>query len=236
MLHSVQKTMEILLYIAQNGNKVRLQDVADHLQIKKTTAHHFLKSLLELGYIEQDELTPRYQLTDKVHMLMPPTVSVHLLKQHFKPILQRITALTGETSYLSIQMGSHIRHELKCDPERSVRISLELGKEFMITHSAIGNVFMAYSEHLRDYIMRSLDDDEVEQLTNKLKTVIQNGYADDYERMEKELNCIALPVFENKRIVATIGVSGPAFRFTKEEMAKAIKIIKEQQIAITTPQ
>lgn len=48
--------MDILLYMAQNGNKVRLQDVADHLQIKKTTTHHFLKSLLELGYLEQDEL------------------------------------------------------------------------------------------------------------------------------------------------------------------------------------
>lgn len=227
MLQSVQKTMEILLYIAQNGNKVRLQDVADHLQIKKTTAHHFLKSLLELGYIEQDELTPRYQLTDKIHMLIPPTISVHLLKQHYKPILQSITERTGETSYLSIQMGSHIRHELKCDPDRNVRISLELGKEFMITHSAIGNVFMAYSEHLRDYIIRSLNNEEVEHLTTKLKTVLQNGYADDFERMEKELNCIALPVFENKRIVATIGISGPAFRFTEKEMIKAVDVVKE---------
>lgn len=227
MIQSVKRTMEILLYIAQNGNKVRLQDVAHHLQVEKTTAHHFLKSLLELGYVEQDDVTPRYQLTDKVRMLMPPDVSIHLLKQRFKPILQQITERTGETSYLSIQMGSYIRHELKCDPDRSVRISLELGKEYMVMHSAIGNVFMANSEHLKDYIMRSLQAEEKAKLAQKLTTVIDNGYADDFERLEKELNCIALPVFEQKRIVAAIGVSGPAFRFTGEEMARAVKIVRE---------
>lgn len=49
MIQSVKRTMEILQYIAQNGNKVRLQDVADHLQIEKSTAHHFLKIITRIG-------------------------------------------------------------------------------------------------------------------------------------------------------------------------------------------
>lgn len=65
MIESVKRTVEIMQYIAQNGNQVRLKDVAEHLQIGKTTAHHFLKSLLELGYLEQDELSPRYRLRIK---------------------------------------------------------------------------------------------------------------------------------------------------------------------------
>lgn len=227
MIKSVERTMEILLYIAQNGNKVRLQDVAQHLDIEKTTTHHFLKSLLELGYLEQDELSPRYQLTDKMRMLMPPVISSHLLKQQYKAVLQKITEETGETSYLSVQMGSYVRHELKCDPERNVRISLELGKEFMVLNSAIGNVFMAHSEHLKNHILKSLNPNEGMELDNKLKIVVQNGYAEDFERLEKELNCVALPVFENKRLVAAIGVSGPAFRFGNDEMLRAVSIIKK---------
>lgn len=227
MIQSVKRTMEILSYIAQNGNMVRLQDIADHLQIEKTTTHNFLKSLLELGYLEQDELTPRYQLTDKMQLLIPPKTSIHILKQHYRPILQHITASTGETSYLSIQMGTHIRHEFKCDPDRNVRISLELGKEVVLMNSAIGNVFMAYSAHLRNSIMRSIDPEEVNQLTEKLEIVVQKGYAEDYERLEKELNCIAVPVFENKRIIAVIGVSGPSFRFKEDEMINAVNIVKQ---------
>ena len=227
MIQSVKRTMEILLYMAQNGNKVRLQDIAQHLQIEKTTAHHFLKSLLELGYVDQDELSPRYRLSDKMHMLMPPEISVLSLKQRFKSVLQEITDRTGETSYLTVQMGSYIRHELKCDPDRNVRISLELGKEFTVMNSAIGNVFMAYSDHLREHILRTLGEEEKIQFEKRLESVTSNGYADDFERMEKELNCIAVPVFEQKRLVAAIGVSGPAFRFTEEEMQKAIHVIQE---------
>lgn len=218
--------MEILQYIAQNGNQVRLKDVSEHLQIEKTTAHHFLKSLLELGYLQKDELSPRYCLSSKMRILMPPEVSAHMLKQRFRPVLQKVMELTGETTYLSIQMGSHIRHELKCDPDRNVRISLELGKEYTVMNSAIGNVFMAYSPHLRDHIIRSLGSEEAEQLNDRLKTVIAQGYADDFERMEKELNCIALPIFEQKRLVAAIGVSGPAYRFAEKEMQEAIYYIK----------
>lgn len=134
---------------------------------------------------------------------------------------------TGETSYLSVQMGSYIRHELKCDPDRRVRISLELGKDVTVMNSAIGNVFMAYSPHLRDHILRTLDDIEAEKLRKRLDMVAEKGYADDFERLEKELNCIALPVFDQKRLVAAIGVSGPAFRFTETQMLKAVEVIKD---------
>lgn len=227
MIQSVQRTMEILQYIAQNGNNVRLQDIAQSLQLEKTTVHNFLKSLTELGYIQQDKLSPRYQLSDKMHMLMPPEISVVSLKQRFKPALEKIMERTGETSYLSIQMGSYIRHELKCDPDRRVRISLELGKEVTVMNSAIGNVFMAYSPHLRNHILRTLDEPAAEKLSKRLDLVAEKGYADDFERLEKELNCIALPVFDQKRLVAAIGVSGPAFRFTETQMLKAVEIIKD---------
>ncbi|WP_430611583.1 IclR family transcriptional regulator [Flavobacterium sp. JP2137] len=226
MIESVKRTLEIMQYIAQNGNQVRLKDVAEHLQIGKSTAHHFLKSLLELGYLEQDELSPRYSLSDKVQLLIPPQVSPYLLKQRFRPLLQKIMELTGETTYLTLQMGAHIRHELKCEPERNVRISLELGKEFTVMNSAIGNVFLAYSEHLRQHVLRSLSTEEAKQLNRRLDTVISQGYASDFERLEKELNCIAVPVFDQKRLIAAIGVSGPAYRFQTAEMMKAVKLIQ----------
>ena len=63
MIQSVKRVFEILEYISQNGNLVRLSDIANALQIQKTTAHNFLNSLKELGYVEQDELSPRYRLT-----------------------------------------------------------------------------------------------------------------------------------------------------------------------------
>lgn len=101
-----------------------------------------------------------------------------------------------------------------------------MGKDFTVMNSAIGSVFLAYSEHLRQHILRSLSAKEEEQLNQRLNTVISQGYKSDFERLEKELNCIALPVFDQKRLAAAIGLSGPAYRFQTAEMMKAVNIIK----------
>lgn len=65
MIQSVKRTFDILEYIATNGNTVRLNDIAQALGLQKTTVHNFLAGLKELGYVEQDELTPRYRITSK---------------------------------------------------------------------------------------------------------------------------------------------------------------------------
>ncbi|SFC68831.1 IclR family transcriptional regulator, KDG regulon repressor [Flexibacter flexilis DSM 6793] len=225
MILSVKKAMLIMEYVAQNGNNVRLQDIVDSLGMEKTTAHNFLKTLLELGYMEQDQHSPRYRLSDKMYMLMPPPLSVHTLKQRFRPILEKITELTGETSYLTVQLGTYMRHELKCDPNRSVRISLELGKELDIMNSALGNVFMAYSEYLRNTLLRNESAAQLSVWDDRLGKVLSKGYAEDFERLEKELNCIAVPVLEQNRLVAAIGVSGPSYRFQAKEMQQAAEIV-----------
>ncbi|QHS58536.1 helix-turn-helix domain-containing protein [Chitinophaga agri] len=57
MIQLVRRTMEILQYIAQNGNNVRLQDITQSLQLEKTTVHNFLKSLIELICISPEQVT-----------------------------------------------------------------------------------------------------------------------------------------------------------------------------------
>lgn len=225
MIKSVEKVLAILAFIAQNGNNARLQDIAQSLNLGKATVHSFLKTLVALGYVEQDILTPRYRVTSKMQFLTPPEVSIHLLKTRYKTILESITSQTGETSYLTVQMGTFIRHELKCEPERSVRISLELGRELDVKNSALGNVFMAHSPDLKNLLLRGVDPAEHAVWEDRLRNVIEKGFAEDYERAEKELHCIAVPVFERERLVAAIGVSGPSYRFGREEMFRAAQMV-----------
>lgn len=227
MILSVKKTLDILEFIAQNGNNVRLTDISTALNMQKTTAANFLKTLCMLGYVEQDKLTPRYRLTHKMHLLMAPGTDIFALKKKLKPKLEQIMRATGETTYLSVQMGTYFRHELKCEPNKPVRISLELGRDLALLHSATGKIFMAHSVHLQETLLRDLDEQTADTVKERLKLVIKNGYADDFEEHERELNCVALPVFENKRLVATVGISGPAFRFGRNEIQRAIEIIKQ---------
>ena len=230
MIQSVKKVFEILEYISQNGNLVRLSDIASALQIQKTTAHNFLNSLKELGYLEQDELSPRYRLTSKLQDLYLPVSTLPILKNKLRPALEQITMLTGETSYLSVQMGTFFRHELICEPKRSVRISLELNKDFGMLKTAIGKVFMANSTHLQKALLENVSEIEKKKIIKELQQISQLDYALDFEEFEPDLNCVAIPIKEQQRVIAVLGVSGPAFRFQEEEMLKAVTILQDSCI------
>jgi IclR family KDG regulon transcriptional repressor len=226
MIQSLKRTFDILEYIATNGNLVRVNDISQALGLQKTTVHNFLTSLKELGYVEQDELTPRYRITSKVQQLDFSDIPYYELRNNLKPIVERLTAESNETSFMAIQMGSYFRYEWKCEPNRSLRISLELGKEFEMRHTAIGKVFMAYSPHLSNIIHKGLSENEIIAQDSKMKEILDRGYALDLEEYEKELNCIALPYFYKNRIISVIGLSGPAHRFGEKEMEKMAALFK----------
>lgn len=227
MIQSVKRTFDILEYIAANGNMVRLNDIAQALGLGKTTVHNFLSTLKELGYVQQDDLTPRYRITAKIYHLDFSDIPYHKLRSDLKPIMEKITADTGETSFLATQMGSYFRYEFKCEPNRSLKISLELGKEYEMQHTAIGKIFMAYSPHLSGNIYKTASDSENKTQNDQIQDIIKNGYALDLEEYEKELNCVALPVFYKDKIIAAIGLSGPAHRFDKKKIKEVAEQVKK---------
>ncbi|MFC6095526.1 IclR family transcriptional regulator [Flavobacterium qiangtangense] len=224
MIQSVKRTFDILEYIVQNGNRVRLNDIADALELQNTTVHNFLNTLKEIGYVEQDDESPRYRVTEKMRYLYSTESNIVILKRHLRPLLKEISSLTGETTYLSVQMGSYFRHELKCEPKRAVKISLQLGKEFDMLKTAVGKIFMAHSSHLKNTLCRNQGIESAARIHESLEGVLANGRSFDLEEFEKDLNCVALPIFYNNRLVAALGISGPAYRFKMQEMDEAFLI------------
>ncbi|SHE42013.1 IclR family transcriptional regulator [Pedobacter caeni] len=226
MIQSVKRTFDILEYIAGNGNLVRLNDIAAATGLQNTTVHNFLNTLKEMGYVEQDEASPRYRISPKINQLFLPDLPLFQIKKELKPVLEMLSNETQETAYLAIQLGSYFRYELKSEPSRSVRISLELGRELEMKHTAIGKVFMAYSPDLSRISRQGMTETEIIQQEKEKNQILEKGYAMDLEEYEKDLNCIAVPYLYKKRISAVVGVSGPAFRFQANDMIKIAERIK----------
>ncbi|MBB6270525.1 IclR family KDG regulon transcriptional repressor [Pedobacter cryoconitis] len=227
MIQSVKRTFDILEYIAKNGNMVRLNDIAQALDLNKTTVHNFLDSLKQLGYLEQDDLSPRYQITPKLQCLYAPDISSAKLKKELRPVLENITAATKESSYLAIQMGAFYRHELKCEPNRAVKISLKMGKPYEMTKTAIGKVFLTYSAYLQANQIKYHGKEHFSGMLQEIKAIEDSGYALDVQQYDQDLNCVAVPLFYQRKIIAVICVSGPSYRFQKPQFAEAIRIIND---------
>ncbi|MGA6119555.1 IclR family transcriptional regulator [Sphingobacterium anhuiense] len=226
MIQSVKRVFDILEYIAANGNLVRLSDIAAATGLQNTTVHNFLNTLKEMGYVEQDDISPRYRIATKINQLLVQDIPLFQIKATLRPMLENLSRQTQETSYLAIQLGSYFRYELKSEPSRSVRISLELGKELEMKRTAIGKVFMAYSADLTRWSTQDMNDQDITRQLAQLAEIKEKGYAVDLEEYEKDLNCVAIPYIRHHRILAVIGVSGPAFRFKEQDMVNVAERIK----------
>lgn len=225
MNQSVKKTFQILEYIASNGNFVRLNDVARALELKKNTAHGFLDTLKQLGYLEQDDISPRYKISPKIESLYVPSFSLNELKQELRPMLEKISNITKESSYLAVQMGSYYRHELKCEPNRAVKISLNMGKDYEMTTTAIGKCFLAHSEHLLGSLGKQYEKEDFALMEKEVVTIRNTGYALDVEAYDPDLNCVAIPIFYKNRPIAVLCVSGPSFRFKQPQFLESLRIM-----------
>lgn len=60
-IQSVERAAAILKLLA-SGRRLGVVDVARHLGLPKGTVHGILSTLQEVGFVEQDRLTAKYQL------------------------------------------------------------------------------------------------------------------------------------------------------------------------------
>lgn len=178
-----------------------------------------------LGYLEQDDISPRYKISPKIESLYLPSFSINELRHEIRPLLQKISNLTRESSYLAVQMGSYYRYELKCEPNRAVKITLNMGKDYEMNTTAIGKCFLAYSEHLQANLSSQLEKEDFSLMEKEIITIRNTGYALDIEAYDPDLNCVAIPIFHKNRPIAVLYVSGPSFRFKAPQFKESLSIM-----------
>ncbi|MCV6037850.1 IclR family transcriptional regulator C-terminal domain-containing protein, partial [Escherichia coli] len=78
--------------------------------------------------------------------------------------------------------------------------------------SAIGKVFLSFDDELRRTLR--LENQISPTLETELNQVVLSGYALDLEEAEPNLNCLAIPLYLDGKVVAVAGVSGAASELT----------------------
>lgn len=212
-IQSVERAMSLLEAIAHAGGETRLVDLAQQLGVHKSTLHGLLNTLSAMGYISRRGT--RYALGLRLREIAQPLADADAaLRTLFAPALHSFAERSGETCYLAVPCGT--REYLYIDAVEgrgSLRVASPRGRREGLTTSAIGKVFLAHDLEL----VRSLRRGGLipVELESELKTIAEQGYAMDLEEAEPGLNCLALPLRWQGRVVAALGASGPSQRLRK---------------------
>lgn len=229
---SVAATLNLLeLFARNNTNALQFSDFVEGSGRPKSSVHRMLSTLINTGFIVQDEDTRKYCLTLKLWRLGVPALGRHDLSLITRPYLEALMRKTDETVHLAVSTGDgNIVYVAKFESQRSIRVQTQLGGTVPSYCTATGRSILANDQALWEIVRETpmqARTDRTETSHAALEKILEDVRAKCYAvtrgEMHKEMGGIAAPIFGfDNRIVGSFGVAFPLFRMTDETVEKCI--------------
>ena len=219
MIQVLERAEKILTYLSENRKReVPLTEIADNLDINRATCANILKTLRELGLIEQMSYRKGYILGDKIYSIAGVENDPDRLKVHLKPLIDNLCKEVNESVMLTVIRDDQRYHIYNAEAYHALqaKIIYQMG----VWQATTAKVIIAQydDKKLDDFLKlvgmpgkvwpeiknrRDLDEALEEIRKNRCFTVINNHFA-----------CMAAPIFKNGEVIASIGYYLPDVRLT----------------------
>ena len=225
-ISSLAKGLHILELIAAEG-AISASKVAARMNTSRAVSHRFLKTLLDLGYLEKTA-EGRFQLTFKVLELGMRKLDGFEIRHTAHPYMQELALAFGETVNLGHWNGKAIAHLDKINSTEILRLDVGMGAVTPAYCTGLGKAVLAFlpesefnaylaSTELATISPKTITDPV--RLKAELAQIRQRGYALDDEELSLGLRCVAAPVFDyTGKPSYAISVSGPTPRMTDHKI------------------
>jgi len=234
---SLQKALRLLLHLGENGPEMSITQLAGELDLNKTTVFRLLNAMQRFELIEKNPANERYRLGLRLHELGCRALESRSLRNEAHAFLMELARLSNESVSLAVPGTSSIVCLDRVDCLDSIITArTPVGGRFHPHCTAAGKAILAWlpDEEIRAIIKRngmprftSATLSKYADLMNVLDLTRHQGYATDYEELERGLSGIAAPVFmRGSDLVAALGIAGPTGRFLGEELSKKIALLK----------
>lgn len=241
-LQSVDKALALLWAFEGAASELGVSELARKTALGPSTVSRLLGSLVAGGLVEYNEATGRYRLGLGLVRLASLVTGRLDLRAIAHPHLQALVESTQETASLSIFGGEQAATIDFVPSPLAVSSTVRLGRPSLAHCTSVGKLLLAYQpEEVRERVLaaplprftpRTITDPEA--LRAELPRIRAQGYAMAEEEREPELNAIAAPVYgAHGTVVAALGVQGPAHRFDRAAMLRALPRLRAETDALS---
>jgi len=239
---AVERAFAILELLAQSRSGLLFSEVAERLDLPRSSVHCLLVGLERCGYAHRHLKTGRYSPSMKLFTLANTALGGLPLRDAAIPLLRDLCTKTGLTVHLGVMEQGEAVLVGKVEPG-TARLATWIGKRMDLHCTSIGKVLLA-----------QLDDHTVEQilsergmprhnentiagrkrLREELARVRDVGYAIDDEEDELGFRCIGVPVtVATDHAPAAISISGTTSQVTQSNERQLAQLLKQTAKAIT---
>ncbi|MFE7718478.1 IclR family transcriptional regulator [Nocardia rhizosphaerihabitans] len=215
-IQSIERAAAVLRLLARGSGPMAVGEVAAALDLAKPTAHGILRTLLGVGFVDQDPATGRYLLGPALGELGSDHLDVNELRSRAIHRADALASRTGESVRMAVSRPSGVtvvHHVFRPDNTEQV---LAVGEVLPAHATALGKVLLAYDAAtepgaLQSFTRRTIVDPTA--LDRAIAEVRRTGWASEVEEYRSGEAGIAAPIrARGGLVVAAIGISGPTDR------------------------
>lgn len=227
-VQSVDRAVSVLEILAQRG-EAGVSEIAAELDVHKSTAFRLLGSLEARGLVEQTADRGNYRLDFGIVRLASTVTHRMDITQQGWPVCERLAEDIGETVNIGVLKEYYAVNLYQVRGPAAVGAHNWVGRLTPSYATSSGKALLAHlTVEERDKLLASGMTKQTphtittrSKLEKNLAEVRDRGYALALEELEIGLHAMAAPIRSaDGKIIAAISASGPAYRFTEENMRK----------------
>jgi DNA-binding IclR family transcriptional regulator len=241
-LKSMVKMMAILDCFSTVERKLSAAEIAARTGIPRGTVHRIMRTMRDLGVVDQERDRDQYRLGMKLFELGTTVLANMDLHREANASVEALTRASGETVHLSVFDGKSSTVINRTDPD-GTRVNTLFVLESSPAHAtASGKVALAHqpAAAIERFIARGLPRIAPNTITDPdvlradLALIRERGYAIDNEELAPNTKCVGAPIRNaTGSVFAAISVSGQARRFTPERIAAYADLVRYHAQAIS---
>ena len=236
-MNSIEKSIEVLNYLSNVREGIRLAEIYPKLPFPKSTVHRILNILVKYSLVSKDKETSKYRLGLQVLKYANSFNDSFDFREIAGPILKEVCLETGLTTYLTSWYNGHC---ICIDSVRPLRVmnthfSVETNKEMPFHCTSSSKVILAYQspeeikriiyeQPLKRYTAKTIIDPK--KLEKHLNEIKEKGFAVCDEELENGVKAIAVPIKDiYGKVIASITIVGLSDRLSGNNIEELLKIL-----------
>lgn len=239
-METVTRALKLLKLISEQP--MRVHEVAEKLEVHKSTASRLISTLHKENFIRQNT-NQQYELGFAVFEMAHLMNNNLDLRSSAAPYLKNLNTLTNETIHLAVLDSGEVVYLDKKDSTRVVRMFSQIGKRAQPYCTGVGKALLAFlgedelnkaldSITFKRYTERTLVSREA--LQRELDEIRKTGISWDRGEHESDIYCIAAPIFGfNQKVIASISISIMIKYTSIDELSKFMGDLSEAAAALS---
>lgn len=226
-IRAVGRALDVLLCFSREEPELSLTEIAERVELHKSTVHRVLATLENRRFVQHDEATGKYRLGLRILELAMLALETIDIRRHAWPFLQRLSEECRETVDLGVLDGTDIVYLDVIESPQRVKLAAAPGQRLPACCTSSGKAILAYLpdaqvrqimiQGLRRYTEHTIVSPD--DFLADLRATRERGFAIAQSEYEDGINAVAAPILDpRQRPIAVVAVAGPSFRLPVERM------------------